>query len=154
MDERHYGSSGGEENFRQGEAAGLEKGEKERLLGSSGIVYRPSHRPTWVSRARALLPLLVAVACAAAAGMAWVGTEISSWLHGVEKVASSSDWTALTPHIVLYLADDQGWNDVGWQSTDFSGFTPTLDALAAGGVKLTNYYGMKTTLPAACALGL
>ena len=46
------------------------------------------------------------------------------------------------PHIVYILADDLGWNDIGYQSTDLSGFSPTLDDLAAKGVELSNFYGL------------
>ncbi len=42
------------------------------------------------------------------------------------------------PHIVFILADDYGWNDIGYHGSEIN--TPTLDALAAGGVKLENYY--------------
>ncbi|XP_064129561.1 arylsulfatase B isoform X2 [Loxodonta africana] len=42
------------------------------------------------------------------------------------------------PHLVFLLADDLGWNDVGFHGSSIR--TPHLDALAAGGVRLDNYY--------------
>ena len=42
------------------------------------------------------------------------------------------------PNIVFVLADDYGWNDIGYHGSEIK--TPNLDALAAGGVKLENYY--------------
>ncbi|XP_049599749.1 arylsulfatase J isoform X1 [Syngnathus scovelli] len=42
------------------------------------------------------------------------------------------------PHIVFILADDQGFRDVGYHGSEIK--TPTLDRLAARGVKLDNYY--------------
>ncbi|KAF7249384.1 Arylsulfatase I [Varanus komodoensis] len=42
------------------------------------------------------------------------------------------------PHIVFILTDDQGYHDVGYHGSDIQ--TPTLDRLAAEGVKLENYY--------------
>ncbi|RMC13563.1 hypothetical protein DUI87_08639 [Hirundo rustica rustica] len=42
------------------------------------------------------------------------------------------------PHIIFILADDQGFRDVGYHGSEIR--TPTLDKLAAEGVKLENYY--------------
>ncbi len=43
------------------------------------------------------------------------------------------------PNVILFLADDLGCHDVGaWGATDLK--TPNLDALAAGGVRFTNWY--------------
>lgn len=42
------------------------------------------------------------------------------------------------PHIIFILVDDQGFRDVGYHGSEIK--TPTLDRLAAEGVKLENYY--------------
>ncbi|XP_036985832.2 arylsulfatase J isoform X1 [Artibeus jamaicensis] len=42
------------------------------------------------------------------------------------------------PHLIFILADDQGFGDVGYHGSEIR--TPTLDRLAAEGVKLENYY--------------
>ena len=57
-------------------------------------------------------------------------------------------------HILFILADDQGFNDVGYNSNDLSGMTPTLDALAGEGIKLRQYYGQQLCTPARGALML
>eukprot|EP01063_Lacrimia_lanifica_P028196 TRINITY_DN407_c0_g3_i2.p1 TRINITY_DN407_c0_g3~~TRINITY_DN407_c0_g3_i2.p1 ORF type:complete len:626 (+),score=175.51 TRINITY_DN407_c0_g3_i2:1385-3262(+) len=57
------------------------------------------------------------------------------------------------PHVVFFLADDYGWNDIGYHQNQASSAnpqgkqttngvipTPTLDSLAAEAVKLENYY--------------
>ncbi|XP_072220462.1 arylsulfatase I-like [Leuresthes tenuis] len=53
-----------------------------------------------------------------------------------------TDETAQTkknqPHIIFILIDDQGFNDIGYHNPTIK--TPTLDKLAAEGVKLENYY--------------
>lgn len=46
--------------------------------------------------------------------------------------------TPRPPHIIFFLTDDQGFNDIGYHSSDIR--TPTLDKLAGDGVKLENYY--------------
>jgi len=56
------------------------------------------------------------------------------------------------PHVLFFVADDQGWNDIGYQSTDLMGLTPTIDALAADGIKLTAYYTLPVCTPARAAL--
>lgn len=40
------------------------------------------------------------------------------------------------PNVFFFLIDDMGWNDIGYHSTDLSAFTPNLDKLAAGGIKV------------------
>ncbi|KAF3698569.1 Arylsulfatase I [Channa argus] len=42
------------------------------------------------------------------------------------------------PHIIFILIDDQGFNDIGYHNPNIK--TPTLDKLAAEGVRLENYY--------------
>ncbi|KAL8203769.1 UNVERIFIED_CONTAM: hypothetical protein K2H54_060817 [Gekko kuhli] len=49
------------------------------------------------------------------------------------------------PHLVLVLADDLGWNDVGWHGSEIR--TPTLDALGASGVRLERYYTQPLCTP-------
>nr|XP_006811559.1 PREDICTED: arylsulfatase I-like isoform X2 [Saccoglossus kowalevskii] len=54
------------------------------------------------------------------------------------------------PHIVLVLADDVGWNDVGWNN-DFMP-TPILNELASNGVILNNTYSQPACSPSRAAL--
>ena len=71
---------------------------------------------------------------------------------GVLALASLSVAAEL-PHVVLVLADDYGWNDVGYHQnkpssaqpkggTTTNGYiaTPNIDQLCSEGVKLENYY--------------
>ncbi|RUS68761.1 hypothetical protein EGW08_023476 [Elysia chlorotica] len=45
---------------------------------------------------------------------------------------------AQCPNVVFVLADDYGYNDIGYHGSEIQ--TPTLDKLASSGVKLENYY--------------
>ena len=42
------------------------------------------------------------------------------------------------PHLVFFMADDTGWNNVGWHNPDV--LTPHADALVAEGVELDRHY--------------
>ena len=57
---------------------------------------------------------------------------------------------AAPPHIVLSVADDLGWHNVGWRNPEFS--TPTLDALRADGVELTRFYTFMYCSPSRASL--
>lgn len=51
-------------------------------------------------------------------------------------------------NIVVIMADDLGWNDIGYASTDLYGMTPTLDSMAKAGIKLSSYYSQHQCTPA------
>ena len=55
------------------------------------------------------------------------------------------------PNIVYIVADDLGWKDVGFNgATDLK--TPNIDALAAGGVKLEQFYVQPMCTPTRAAI--
>jgi arylsulfatase A-like enzyme len=54
------------------------------------------------------------------------------------------------PNILYIVADDLGWKDVGFHGSDIR--TPTLDALAAGGARLEQYYAEPMCTPTRAAI--
>jgi arylsulfatase B len=57
---------------------------------------------------------------------------------------------AKKPNILFVVADDLGWKDVGFHGSDIK--TPNLDKLAAGGVKLEQFYAQPMCTPTRAAL--
>jgi len=58
--------------------------------------------------------------------------------------------TEARPHIVLILADDLGFSDLGCTGSEIR--TPNLDALAAGGVLFTHFYSAARCCPTRASL--
>lgn len=58
--------------------------------------------------------------------------------------------TAKRPNIVIILADDMGFSDVGCYGSEIH--TPNIDSLAAHGVRLTQFYNMARCCPTRASL--
>ena len=56
------------------------------------------------------------------------------------------------PHIVYIVADDLGWNDIGYRGNATDVQTPNLDELAAAGVKLEQFYAQLVCSPSRAAI--
>lgn len=54
------------------------------------------------------------------------------------------------PNIVLFLVDDLGWNDTGYQGAEYS--TPNIDRLAGEAIRLQQYYVQPLCSPSRAAL--
>jgi len=53
--------------------------------------------------------------------------------------------TSPQPNIVIILADDMGWDDIGYNSNEIS--TPNLDRLSSQGVRFERYYTQPVCTP-------
>ncbi|MEP6663725.1 MAG: sulfatase-like hydrolase/transferase, partial [Verrucomicrobiota bacterium] len=54
------------------------------------------------------------------------------------------------PNILLILADDLGWSDVGCYGSEIK--TPHIDALAKGGLRFTQFYNSARCCPSRASL--
>ena len=69
---------------------------------------------------------------------------------GLFGCADAADQSA-RPNIVIIVADDLGWGDVGFNGSREIN-TPNLDRLAAEGTRFTSLYAMQFCTPARAAL--
>lgn len=60
-------------------------------------------------------------------------------------LAPSVSEAALKPHVIMIIADDLGYADVGYHGSDI--LTPAIDALAAQGAKLERLYALPFCTP-------
>ncbi|WP_243391678.1 arylsulfatase B [Pseudohalioglobus lutimaris] len=65
-------------------------------------------------------------------------------------VASSSLQAGERPNVIVMVADDLGWNDVGYHGGDID--TPSLDRLAHEGIQLDRFYTTPICSPTRAAL--
>ena len=73
-----------------------------------------------------------------------ISTLLVLWLCG------AADAEPKRPNIVVILADDLGYSDLGCYGSEIR--TPTLDALAAGGVRFTQFYNAGRCCPSRASL--
>jgi arylsulfatase A-like enzyme len=69
---------------------------------------------------------------------------------GLLANAVRAESAATRPNIIMFLADDLGWTDVGWHGSEIK--TPNLDKLASGGAKLEQFYVLPVCSPTRAAL--
>jgi len=67
-----------------------------------------------------------------------------------EPAATTVKSTGKRPNIVLIMADDMGYTDIGCYGSEIK--TPVLDRLAANGVRLTQFYNTSRCCPTRAAL--
>ncbi|OJW24723.1 MAG: arylsulfatase [Planctomycetales bacterium 71-10] len=77
-------------------------------------------------------------------------TSVGLWLGlaALGEVSARAE-EAPRPNIVVILADDMGWGDVGWHGSEIK--TPNLDGLAASGAKLEQFYVQPVCSPTRAA---
>ena len=67
-------------------------------------------------------------------------SSLNKFLDLVAEDGTADGRKNTSPHIFFFLLDDVGYNDMLTQSTDISGATPNMNALADNGITLSRYY--------------
>ena len=80
-----------------------------------------------------------------------VSTYVRRWLAGVlGLVLTSTAFAAKRPNIIIAMADDMGWSDIGCYGGEIN--TPNLDTLADNGVRFTQFYNTGRCCPTRATL--
>ena len=89
-------------------------------------------------------------------GMFWalLWAALAQLCASAPSQALASPASATKPHILLILADDLGWGNVGWhRSPAFAEVqTPNLDKMVSEGVELNRFYAYHMCSPTRSAL--
>src|SRR6478736_2231796 len=82
---------------------------------------------------------------------------LAAFLLGASLVGSSASSvqaqsvpSSTRPNVIIILADDMGYSDVGCYGGEIR--TPNIDRLAADGVRFTQFYNMARCCPTRAAL--
>ncbi len=73
---------------------------------------------------------------------------VSFWLVGGPGTAGEP--ASAPPNVVLIMADDLGWNDVGFHGSEIS--TPHIDTIATEGIRLERFYVQPICSPTRAAV--
>jgi arylsulfatase A-like enzyme len=82
--------------------------------------------------------------------MRGLGLLAAIWLAFAAPHALGASQEMERPHIVVIMADDLGWNDVGYHGSEIK--TPHLDRLAKDGRELTRFYVNSVCSPTRASL--
>jgi arylsulfatase len=80
----------------------------------------------------------------------WLGLGSLSVLAAAQPVKGQKQQPEQRPNILLILADDMGYSDLGCYGSEIS--TPNLDRLAAEGVRQTQFYNASRSCPSRASL--
>ncbi len=78
--------------------------------------------------------------------VAVIATAMQVWTHDLP----AADTTTTKPNVLLILADDLGFSDLGCYGSEIA--TPNLDALAQSGIRFTQFYNCSRCCPSRASL--
>lgn len=93
------------------------------------------------------MPISICTACALLLQLLLSSTNAYGKELGVTPTLEAN---TTRPNIVLIMADDLGWNDLGYQGSEIQ--TPNVDRLAANGLQLDRFYVQPSCSPTRASL--
>lgn len=72
------------------------------------------------------------------------------WLQTAAAASLAQAQTQARPNVIVFLADDLGWTDVGFHGSEIQ--TPNIDRLARGGLRLNRYHSFPLCSPTRAGL--
>ena len=80
-----------------------------------------------------------------------IPTSVRRWSASLLGLAlATSAFAAKRPNIIIAMADDMGWSDIGCYGGEID--TPNLNTLAEGGVRFTPFYNTGRCCPTRATL--
>ena len=80
-----------------------------------------------------------------------IPTSVRRWSASLLGLAlATSAFAAKRPNIIIAMADDMGWSDIGCYGGEID--TPNLNTLAEGGVRFTQFYNTGRCCPTRATL--
>lgn len=70
----------------------------------------------------------------------------------LKKKEDQAEKVSGKPNFVFIVADDLGWNSIGYQDYDLTFASPFITSLARKGVIMSNYYGQEICTPSRASL--
>src|SRR3954454_8416582 len=99
----------------------------------------------WFGRGRSMMTRPTIAWAVLVTSLGWAG-----FARAVQAPAAASTGRAPRPNLIIILADDLGYSDLGCFGGEVR--TPNLDALAAGGARFTNFFNESRCCPTRAAL--
>jgi len=86
-------------------------------------------------------------------GSVEIGSEVQDTLNHDQDLSSTEAFESSSkPNIIFALADDLGWNSMGYENYDLDFATPNMDKMAKKGIKMSNYYAQEGCTPSRASL--
>lgn len=122
------------------------------FVGTGGVVALYGSNPTLLISLVTFIILTLSISIWISVASKSINDNIFDFNYDDDSLSSQFLKGNIKPHIIFILADDMGWNSIGYENFDLDFATPTLNAMASEGVVMTQFYAQEVCTPARGAL--